>query len=56
VKGTAAPSCVVRQYQRVKVCERMGWTFDQHDQARAGDVLFTLKVWEIEAEASSRGR
>ena len=44
------PSSVAQRYDRLKFCERMGWTFEQYDQTRAGDVLFAQKVWQMEME------
>ena len=51
-----APSSAARQYERLKVCERMHWTFEQYDKASAGDIAFAGKIWEIEASVRASGK
>jgi len=42
-----APSDVLAKHSRLVFCERMGWTFEQYDSAKAGDILFARKIWKI---------
>ena len=51
-----APSSAARQYERLKFCERMHWTFEQYDEASAGDISFAEKIKEIEISVRASGK
>jgi len=49
--GTVAPPDI---YIKVKVCERMGWTFAEYDAQAADEVSAALHIWGLEHELSDR--
>lgn len=51
MRGTAAPLSTMKRYERLKFCERMHWTFEQYDAAKAGDIAFAWAAWRVEIEA-----
>jgi hypothetical protein len=43
--GTIAPPAI---YLKVKVCERMGWTFTEYYSQPADEVSAALHIWSLE--------
>ena len=37
------------EVMRLRVCEKMHWTFDEFDRQKASDVLVALEVWRLDS-------
>lgn len=37
-------------YIKIKICERMHWTFTEYDEQPANEIAALLEVWNLEAQ------